>query len=152
MQHLNSQDLKLLFIGDGEEQATIVETLETYFSGRYIMLGAMQHSAIVPYYSAADLSILPSLMEATSISCLEAMAASLPIICSEVGGLPFLVQDGVNGYLSRPADPMSLATCLDRLLSSDMQAMGAASRQAVDEKFSWTKIAEQTADAYKQIL
>jgi D-inositol-3-phosphate glycosyltransferase len=91
-------------------------------------------------------------MEATSISCLEAMAASLPIICSEVGGLPFLVQDGVNGYLSRPADPISLAACLDQLLSGDMQAMGAASRQAVDEKFSWLKIAEQTIAAYRKLL
>jgi glycosyltransferase involved in cell wall biosynthesis len=152
MQHLNSQDFKMLFIGDGEEQAAIVETLEAHFSGRYIMLGAMQHGEIVPYYSAADLSILPSLMEATSISCLEAMASSLPIICSKVGGLPFLVQDGVNGYLSRPADPMSLAACLDRLLSGDMQAMGAASRQAVDEKFSWLRIAEQTIASYKKLL
>lgn len=152
MQHLNNQDLKLLFIGDGEEQAAIGETLETHFAGRYIMLGAMQHSEIVPYYSAADLSILPSLMEATSISCLEAMAASLPIVCSNVGGLPFLVEDGVNGYLSRPADPVSLAECLERLLSGDMQTMGAASRRAVDEKFSWLKIAEQTIDSYKKLL
>jgi glycosyltransferase involved in cell wall biosynthesis len=47
---------------------------------------------------------------------------------------------------------MSLAACLDRLLSGDMQAMGAASRQAVDEKFSWLKIAEQTIAAYKKLL
>ena len=116
------------------------------------MLGAMQHNEIVPYYSAADLSILPSLMEATSISCLEAMAAGLPIICSAVGGLPFLVQDGVNGFLSQPAEPESLAACLDRLLSADMTSMGAASRQAVEEKFSWEAIATQTIAAYEQVL
>ena len=151
-QFLKNHDLKLLFIGDGEEQAAITETLGAHFAGRYIMLGAMQHREIVPYYSAADLSILPSLMEATSISCLEAMAASLPIVCSNVGGLPFLVEDGVNGCLSRPADPISLAECLERLLSDDMQAMGAASRQAIDEKFSWLKIAEQTIASYKKLL
>lgn len=152
MQYLKNQKLKLLFIGDGEEQAEVTSTLEAHFSGRYIMLGSMQHSEIVPYYSAADLSILPSLMEATSISCLEAMAASLPIICSNVGGLPFLVQDGENGYLSRAADPESLADCLDQLLAGDMEAMGAASRRAVDEKFSWLKIGEQTINAYRKIL
>ena len=152
MQHLKNSDLKLLFIGDGEEHAAIAETLEVHFPERYIMLGSMQHGEIVPYYSAADLSILPSLMEATSISCLEAMAAALPIVCSNVGGLPFLVRDGENGFLSRAADPKSIADCLDRLLSADMDAMGTASRRAVDEKFSWLKIAEQTIDAYKQLL
>jgi glycosyltransferase involved in cell wall biosynthesis len=151
-QHIANGNLKLLFIGDGPEQAAISAELETHFAGRYMMLGAMSHSDIVPYYSAADLSILPSLMEATSISCLEAMAAALPIICTNVGGLPFLVQDGVNGYLAEPASPESLATCLDKLLQADMPAMGAASREAVLTKFSWMKIAEQTIGAYKQVL
>ena len=151
-QYIKDKNLKLLFIGDGPERADIAETLERHFTGRFTMLGAMQHNEIVPYYSAADLSILPSLMEATSISCLEAMAAGLPIICSAVGGLPFLVQDGVNGFLSQPAEPESLAACLDRLLSADMTSMGAASRQAVEEKFSWEAIATQTIAAYEQVL
>ena len=151
MQHLKNRDLKLLFIGDGEENAAITETLEAHFPERYFMLGAMQHREIVPYYSAADLSILPSLMEATSISCLEAMAAALPIVCSNVGGLPFLVRDGENGFLSRAADPKNLADCLDKLLSANMEAMGAASRRAVDERFSWLKIAERTIDTYKKL-
>ena len=151
-QHIKDKNLKLLFIGDGPERAAIAETLERHFTGRFTMLGAMQHHEIVPYYSAADLSILPSLMEATSISCLEAMAAGLPIICSAVGGLPFLVQDGANGFLSQPAAPESLAACIDRLLTADMAAMGAASRQAAEEKFSWQAIARQTIAAYEQVL
>lgn len=150
--HLEDQTLRLLFIGDGPEQNKVRDILEQYFSGRYFMLGAMQHGDIVPYYSAADLSILPSLMEATSISCLEAMAAALPIVCTNVGGLPFLVEDGVNGYLAQPADPASLAKCLDKLLAGDLEAFGAASRRAVDENFSWQKIAEQTLEAYKLVV
>ena len=152
MRHMKNRSLKLLFIGDGPEQDAVRAELDTHFAGRYTMPGAMSHAKIVPYYSAADLSILPSLMEATSISCLEAMAAGLPIICTNVGGLPFLVEDGVNGFLAKPADPQSLAHCLERLLVDDMEAMGRASQRAVDEKFSWATIASQTIDAYRQIL
>jgi glycosyltransferase involved in cell wall biosynthesis len=152
MRHMKNRSLKLLFIGDGPEQDAVRAELDTHFAGRYTMPGAMSHAEIVPYYSAADLSILPSLMEATSISCLEAMAAGLPIICTNVGGLPFLVEDGVNGFLAKPADPQSLAHCLERLLVDDMEAMGRASQRAVDEKFSWATIASQTIDAYRQIL
>lgn len=152
MAHVTNPDLKLLFIGDGPEQAAVQAALEKHFAGRYFMLGAMQHSEIVPYYSAADLSILPSLMEATSISCLEAMAASLPIICTSVGGLPFLVHDAVNGYLADPASPTALATCLDKLLADDLTPLGAASRRLVEEKFSWHEIAKQNVEAYAQVL
>ena len=152
MAHVTNPDLKLLFIGDGPEHAGVQAALERHFARRYFMLGAMQHSEIVPYYSAADLSILPSLMEATSISCLEAMAASLPIICTNVGGLPFLVQEAVNGYLAEPASPTALAACLDKLLADDMAPLGAASRRLVDAKFSWAEIAKQTVEAYTQVL
>ena len=152
MRHMKNRSLKLLFIGDGPEQDAVRAELDMYFAGRYTMPGAMSHAEIVPYYSAADLSILPSLMEATSISCLEAMAAGLPIICTNVGGLPFLVEDGVNGFLAKPADPQSLAHCLERLLVDDMEVMGRASQRAVDEKFSWATIASQTIEAYRQIL
>jgi glycosyltransferase involved in cell wall biosynthesis len=125
MRHMKNRSLKLLFIGDGPEQEAIKVELDTHFAGHYTMLGAMSHAEIVPFYSAADLSILPSLMEATSISCLEAMAAGLPIICSNVGGLPFLVEDGVNGFLAEPADAQSLAHCLEQATwLDDMEAMG----------------------------
>jgi len=150
--HLKNQDLRLLLIGDGPEQDKVREVLEQHFSGRYFMMGAMQHGEIVPYYSAADLSILPSLMEATSISCLEAMASELPIVCTNVGGLPFLVKDGENGYLAKPANAEDLARCLDKLLDGYLRGFGLESRRAVEENFSWTIIAEQTADAYGKIL
>jgi glycosyltransferase involved in cell wall biosynthesis len=152
MEFITNPDLKLLLIGDGPEADDVAATLETHFAGRYHMLGAMQHHEIVAYYSAADLSILPSLMEATSISCLEAMAANLPIIASNVGGLPFLVHDGDNGYLSAPADPKDLAAKIETLLSADLTQKGQASRDLVESKFSWLKIAEQTVTAYRKVL
>ena len=152
MHRMKNRSLRLLLIGDGPEQNAVKAELDANFSGRYIMLGALSHAEIVPYYSAADLSILPSLMEATSISCLEAMAAGLPIVCTHVGGLPVLVKDGINGFLAKPADPLSLAHCLERLLAGNMEAMGRASRRAVDEEFSWAKIASRTLNAYRQIL
>lgn len=152
VKHISNKHLKLLLIGDGPERQAIEDALATHFAGRYIMLGALQHHQIVPYYSAADFSILPSLMEATSISCLEAMAAGLPILASNVGGLPFLVTDGENGYLSQPAKPESLAINIEKLMAGDMAAMGAASKAAVDAQFSWLKIAEQTVNAYRKVL
>jgi glycosyltransferase involved in cell wall biosynthesis len=152
MASIKNPNLKLLLIGDGPEADKVRGQLEQNFTGRYHMLGSMTHDVIVPYYSAADLTILPSLMEATSISCLEAMAASLPVIATHVGGLPVLVQPHENGLLCPPADPLALAQTLDEALSLNLVKMGLASRQKVEQNFIWSRIASITTDAYRSVI
>jgi len=149
---IDDERLRLLLIGDGPEFDEVSATLETNFAGRFTMLGSMHHDDIVPYYSAADFSILPSLMEATSISGLEAMAASLPLVGTTVGGIPDLIEEGRNGLLCNPADDVDLAKKINLLLASDLKAFGAHSRQMVENEFSWSKIAGRTVAAYGTVL
>ncbi len=151
-QYIQHPKLKLLIIGGGKQETEIADVLEKNFYGRFIMTGEMSHTQIAPYYSAADFAILPSLMEATSISCLEAMAASLPIVASNVGGLPTLVRDGENGILCPPQKPRALAAAIDNLLASDLAEMGAISHTRTITDFTWQKTASATLDAYRKIL
>jgi glycosyltransferase involved in cell wall biosynthesis len=143
--------LKLILIGDGPEEAAVRAELKRGFAGRFRMLGAMAHDAIIPYYSAADFSILPSLMEATSISGLEAMACARPLVGTRVGGIPDLIADGRTGLLCAPADPADLAARIDALLAADLQAMGAAGRARIEAEFAWPQIARATAAAYRAL-
>ena len=91
-------------------------------------------------------------MEATSISGLEAMAASLPLVGTNVGGIPVLIKDGVNGYLCEPGNPQDLAEKIDKLLDNDYVQMGNRSKVFVDQSFDWLKIAEHTLQEYKELL
>lgn len=150
--YIKNQDVRLLFIGDGPERSIIEDELSRHFEGRYHMLGSMTHDVIIPYYSAADFSILPSLMEATSISGLEAMASSLPLLGTKVGGIPELIEEEGNGLLCKPADEKDLAKKIDVLLSKDLKKLGARSRVLVEEKFDWQQIAQQTITAYESVL
>ena len=151
-QYINNPRLKLLIIGDGEEFNEIKNTLETYFKHRFFMLGSKKHHEIIDYYSASDLSILPSLMEATSISGLEAMGASLPLIGTRVGGIPELIKEGVNGYLCEPKNPKDLAEKIDLLLNQNFQEMGRKSYQIVIHDFDWDVIAKATIKEYQGLL
>lgn len=151
-QFIQNSHLKLLIIGDGEEREEIQQLLEKHFSSRFWMLGAKKHHEIIDYYSASDISVLPSLMEATSISGLEAMGASLALVGTKVGGIPELIQEGVNGYLCEPKNPEDLAQKIDRLLKEDYQAMGKKSYTIVREHFDWDVIAKETIQAYKEVL
>lgn len=151
-QYIKNKNLKILFIGDGVELPEVREILKRNFKGRFFMLGAMEHSAIVHYYSAADISILPSLMEATSISGLEAMAAGLPIVGTRVGGIPELIKDNVTGFLCESKNAEDLAQKIDLLLESDFKKLGENATAMVREHFDWGKIAQKTIDEYKAIL
>lgn len=151
-QFLRNKALKFIVIGDGPERKVVEDTFKKYCGERAMFLGNKTHEEIVAYYSAADFSVLPSLLEATSISGLEAMAASLPLVGTRVGGIPELILHGENGFLCKPADPEDLAQMIDVLLESDLRAFGRKSRHMVEEQFDWPNIADKTLKAYKQIL
>ena len=82
-------------------------------------------SRVVPepyeWYAAADLLVCPSDVESLPRCVLEAMAFELPVLATEVFGLPELIKDGENGYLCRPCDLAALTTALERVLSEDKE-------------------------------
>lgn len=77
-------------------------------------------SDIMPFvYRAANLFVLPSVIEGTPLSLLEAMASRLPCVASSVGGISEIINDGKNGYLFMPNDAAQLALLIDKGLRSD---------------------------------
>jgi glycosyltransferase involved in cell wall biosynthesis len=85
-----------------------------------------------------DIFVLPSLSEGLSSAILEAMATSLPIVATAVGGIPELVEDGDNGLLVAPADPAALARAIERLADNpeESQRMGLRGRERMEEQFT----------------
>jgi glycosyltransferase involved in cell wall biosynthesis len=95
-----------------------------------------------------DLFVLPSLSEGLSSAIMEAMASSLPVIASNVGGIPELVQNGDNGFLVRPADPESLARAIMQLVEKPetLRQMGIRGRERVEKKFTLDRKVLETED------
>ena len=90
-------------------------------------------------YLAADVYVIPSTREMASVSQLEAMSYSLPVICSDANGTASYVEDGLTGYQFRDCDRQDLADKLEKMLSDRerMKAMGAAGYRALMEKYSF---------------
>jgi glycosyltransferase involved in cell wall biosynthesis len=100
---------------------------------------------IFHYLKAFDLFALPSLSEGLSSAILEAMASSLPIVATNVGGIPELVQDGDNGLLVPPANSAALASAIQHLADNPetSRRMGMRGRKLIEERFTLDrKIAE----------
>ena len=114
--------------------------------------GAKNHDEIIPYYSAADFSILPSLMEATSISGLRSHG-----YIAAPGRYPSRWNSRSHRgweerFLVRSGKRRGLGEKIDALLRVDLKAFGAHSRQMVEDNFAWTQIAQRTVKAYGTVL
>lgn len=106
------------------------------------------------HLAAADVFVLPSRSEGFSNAIIEAMAAALPVVATNVGGNAEAVQNGVSGYIVPPEDPAALASSILRLLNSpaEAKAMGEAGRHLAAEKFTTDAMMTQTATTYRRLL
>jgi starch synthase len=104
-------------------------------------------------YHSVDAFVFPSKADTLPLVILEAMGSSLPVVASNVGGIPFEVTHE-TGILVPPGDASSLAAALDRICSSpDMRiGMGQRGRQRVLDHFDWSASADAAVAIYREIL
>jgi len=103
---------------------------------------------------AADCVALPSINEGMPLALIEAMAAGVPIVATAVGGVPDLVDNGVEGILATPGDPASLAFGLSRVLG-DLElgrTMGLAGRQKALEKYAIERVVDRHLALYRELV
>jgi len=114
------------------------------------LLGEVPNSQIHRLYAAADISVLPSLKEATSITGLESMASGVPLIGTNVGGIPDLIEHEHDGLLVERGDPRGLAQAVGWLARHPHARADFAqrARQKAVSSFSWNEIARRTIEVY----
>ena len=101
-------------------------------------------------FASADVFVLPSVHEPFGIVALEAMARGIPLIASNVGGLPDFVKDGENGLLFDPSDPANLVRAFDRLVAlppERVNTMVSAARATADQ-FTWRSVIDRLMRLY----
>lgn len=103
---------------------------------------------IPAFYAMADVFVFPSFREGLSVSVMEAMASGLPIVCSRIRGNTDMVEDGVNGYLTEPGNPDSIAGALRRLEDGGKREEISRNNLEKAEIYSLGVIAEQYRQLY----
>jgi len=152
----------------GQEMADKVEQARTESENDIIWISKiLPKEELIAFYSQAAVFVCPSVYEPFGIINLEAMACDTPVVASAVGGIPEIIVNDQTGYLV-PFTPIStgdfeprepdqfardLAARVNMILDdpAKMRALGAASRQRVEQYFSWTSIARQTLDFYQEL-
>ena len=118
-----------------------------------IFLGKRAQSSLPYYYSAAEMLVMPSYYESFGMVALEAMACGTPVVASQVGGLGFLVQDGVTGYVVPGGDYLALSDRLTQLLSQP-ELRRRLGEQAANyaSHYAWENITDRMLELYDKVL
>jgi sugar transferase (PEP-CTERM/EpsH1 system associated) len=145
--------VRVLLAGSGPELAKHQEFVAASprLAGRVVFAGAV--SDVAALLNAMDVFVLPSLSEGMSNTLLEAMASSLPVVATRVGGNSELVEDERSGWLFEPRDVMALATILERIGrdSNLRQELGQAARRRAVEHFSLDAMIESYRSLYLEL-
>jgi glycosyltransferase involved in cell wall biosynthesis len=145
--------VRAVIAGDGPERARL-ESLshELGVASDIEFFGATPHERMPELFASAQVAVVPSLMEATSVAALEAMACGLPVVASDVGGLPEIVDADV-GALVPPGDPAALAEAIVTVLSDPGRSeKGRVARQRVVEKWSNDRLVERHLEIYRELI
>ncbi len=120
---------------------------------RVAFVGAVAHERLPLYYSAADVTVMPSSYESFGLVAVESLACGTPVVATRVGGLTSIVRDGETGLLVPWRDAELFAERLSLLLEDDAlrQRMAAQARASVMQ-YGWDGIAEQHLELFGEVL
>lgn len=150
--------LQLMVIGgdgnhDPRQQELADYAAQLQIEKQVYFVGRVDHQQLPLYYNAADLVVMPSLYESFGLVCLEALACGTPVVSTQVGIMPSILDGKSNGTTISEPSPNSLATAIENFFSNkrsityDHQQV----RQTV-KKFSWRYVATETILAYNTLL
>ncbi|NTV29133.1 MAG: glycosyltransferase family 4 protein [Candidatus Omnitrophica bacterium] len=140
---------RLFVVGEGRARQVLEEQAARLgVAGRVVFVGFQDR--VADYLVAADIFVLPSLNEGMGRAVLEAMACGRPVVASRVGGIPDLVEDGVQGFLVPPGDAVALARALGRLASEPelRSTMGQNAWSRATQKFSVEAMVNNISEIY----
>jgi N-acetyl-alpha-D-glucosaminyl L-malate synthase BshA len=143
----------LVLVGDGPEREGVEKLAGALGLGPYVtFLGEQLH--LGGLFAQADVFVLPSEQESFGLAALEALASGVPVVASNVGGLPEVVRDGETGRLVPPHDPRALAEAvLDLLRDEPRRAeMGRAARADATARFRPEPVLDRFEALYRELL
>jgi glycosyltransferase involved in cell wall biosynthesis len=147
-------DAKLIIVGDGEEREDLESLSDSLgIRDRVDFVGRTPHENIPDYLSQADIFVLPSVSEGFPVVILEAMACGLPIVATRVGGVPDIIEDGVNGCLVESGDFLGLAKKILFLLKNPLlKNLLSKNNRIKVQGYTWKNVVDHLERIYREII
>ena len=145
---------RLTIAGSGPQEAALRQlVVDVGLQACVHFTGRLDRDAMAALYREADIMLNPSLADNMPNSVLESMASGVPVVSTDVGGVPYMVQDGVTALLVPPAQPEAMAAaCLRLLDDAGLWARLQQSGLAEVQRYTWGQVAPLLAGHYRQVI
>lgn len=143
--------LKLLIVGKGSLEKKLKDiSVELRIASDTDFVGFVDHQDIPKYHNMIDVFVCVSNSESFGVAVVEAMACSKPVVVSNIGGLPEVVEDGVSGLVVPPKNIEKTAEAIEKLIQNDTfrAEMGKKGRERVESMYDWNKCLIQMMKFY----
>jgi glycosyltransferase involved in cell wall biosynthesis len=147
--------LKLLIVGRGQQAEELKQlTVDLGVSADCIFTGFVNHSLVPHYHNMICIPCFLSNSESFGVAVLEASSCEKPVVVTNVGGLPEVVDEGVTGFIVPPRDEKAAADAIDKLISSASlrETFGKNGRKKVNQLYDWNKNLEDIIEIYNDVL
>ncbi len=144
----------VLLAGGGPERGALERQAKRLgLAVRVEFTGELSHDQVPEALARMDVFVMPSTWEGFGVSAIEAAAMELPVVASNIHGIPDVVEDGVTGILVPPKDVHALSEAILRLLRDpeERSRMGRAGHALVSERYSWAENARQMEGLYAEL-
>ena len=148
-------NLYLILIGKIPDRTALDKIVSSnYLNNKIYIVGEIPQNEIPYWLSASDIFVFPTYNEGLPNAVMEAMACSLPIIATKVGGIPEVVRDGQNGILIDKKSVISIEHSIEKLINNKnmCKKMGEYGRTIIEEKFTWNNSAKKLIGIYNSII
>ncbi len=144
---------RFILVGEGSLRKELEENVSLWGLNEKIVFVGWRDD-IADVMSIMDILVLPSLNEAVGIVLLEAQSLGVPVVASEVGGIPEMIRDKETGILVGPGEPAALALAIDDLLSDPerLRSMSAAGKNWVKDRFKAESMVNKISGIYQELL
>ncbi len=146
LERTNIQNLHIWVVGSGPDEEKLLQLAKQLgVQERVKFIGQELSEQLAEYYAKADFLIHAALTESFSMTLLEAMASGLPIIASDVGGIPELVEDNINGILFPPSNIDALSSAIVTMCEQTQLRLKFSenNRMKILDKYTWEQISTQ---------
>ena len=147
--------LKLLIVGKGSQEDYLKEMArELGIEDFTIFTGEVPYEEVPKYHNMLSVYVAASNSESFGVAVLEASACEVPVVVTNVGGLPEVVDHEVTGYVVPPKNPEELATAIERLIVDEKhrKLMGKKGREFVEKNYDWQKCVDKMLNIYQDSL
>jgi glycosyltransferase involved in cell wall biosynthesis len=153
LEAMKDLDYPCVIVGDGPQREALRNFIEKNDMNNVKLTGSVTRRELICFYKKAEFFVLPSTAEALPLTILESMSAGLPLITTDVGAIPEIIDNGSNGLIVKPYNPEALKNAINKMMNNKelLKSMSENNKEKAIKEFDWSSVIKKIVNLYQRV-